>query len=265
MEVDEAFSKISVIIPCFNSQNTVNRALNSVCSQITKPYELIVIDDASTDNTLDLLNNFAQKKHDFKVTVIRNSLNIGPGLSRNLGWDISSGEWVAFLDADDSWLENKIEMQIEYTRKLKSVDVLSFKSTRYGSKADKTILDTGKIRKLKFNNLIFRNQVITRTTSARKSLSYRFPRGLSEDFSLWLECLSGGLNVYKVDKVVAFTYRRDYSKGGLSSQLFQHELFEIKRLGDYTTKSPVLVTFAILFSVSKFIRRVLISLSRNFY
>ena len=138
MEVDEAFNKISVIIPCFNSQNSVNRALNSVCSQTAKPYELIIIDDASTDNTLNLLNDFAQKKHDFKVTVIRNSLNIGPGLSRNLGWNISSGEWVAFLDADDSWLENKIEMQIEYTRKLKSVDVLSFKSTPYGSKADKT-------------------------------------------------------------------------------------------------------------------------------
>jgi teichuronic acid biosynthesis glycosyltransferase TuaG len=264
MEIDSNYSKISVIIPCFNSQNSINRCLNSVCMQTKKPYELIVIDDASTDKTLEFLNKFAQKEHDFKVTILKNNLNLGPGISRNLGWDTANGNWVSFLDADDSWLENKISTQIEYSRKLDSVDILSFKSIHYMNQDHKAMLGSEKIKKLGFKKALFRNQVVTRTTSARKSISNRFPSGLSEDYGLWLECLSVGLNVYKVDKVVALTYRREYSKGGLSSKLLKHELFEMKRLGTYMTKSPILVTSAILFSVGKFVRRILISISRNF-
>ena len=263
MKIEDDFTNISVIIPCHNSGETVLRALSSVCGQSNKPKELIIIDDASSDNTSGLLKDFSNQEHDFPVILIKNNLNLGAGLSRNKGWDIASGDWVSFLDSDDAWLENKLEIQIEFLRNIPGVDVISFKSGLF-SKNDKIGTNSsGDFHKLKFQRMLFRNEVVTRTAAVRRSLSNRFPIGLSEDYGLWLELLAEGFNLFKVDMVVASTFRPEFSKGGVSSQLLKHEFFEIKRLFAYITKSPFYVSLAISFSVVKFMRRICISSLRN--
>jgi len=259
VKFENDFTKISVVIPCYNSEATIQRALSSVCAQTIKPQELILIDDSSSDNTLELLKLFSKQDHDFHVTVIENDLNLGAGLSRNKGWDNAKGVWISFLDSDDAWLENKLEIQIEYSKKIKSLDVISFKSTLFSEENKIYRYSVANFGKLQFQKVLFRNQIVTRTVAIRRSISNRFPSGLSEDYGLWLELLAEGFQMYKVDKVTALTFRPEYSKGGVSSQLVTHEFFEIKRLGAYLRKSPILVSLAILFSVVKFIRRVCIS------
>jgi glycosyltransferase involved in cell wall biosynthesis len=265
MKIDNNSTSISAIIPCHNSGETVLRALSSVCRQTIKPKELIIVDDASSDNTSQLLKHFSNQEHDFPIILINNEVNLGAGLSRNKGWDKASGEWVSFLDSDDAWLEKKLEMQIDFVRNLPEADVISFNSCLF-SKYDNFGQNTlGDFHKLKFRRMLFRNQVVTRTVAVRRSLSNRFPIGLSEDYGLWLELLSEGFNIFKVDKVVALTFRPEFSKGGVSSQLFKHEFFEIKRLCAHITKSPIYVSLAIPFSVIKFIRRICISTPRNIH
>jgi glycosyltransferase involved in cell wall biosynthesis len=263
MEFKNDFTKISVVIPCHNSAATIQRALNSVCTQTIKPQELILIDDASTDNTLELIKVFTSQEHDFPVILIKNDLNLGAGLSRNKGWDVATGGWVSFLDSDDTWLENKLEIQIEFSKKIKLLDVISFKSTLFPMQTEIFNYSVENVEKLQFQKMLFRNQIVTRTVAVRRSISNRFPSGLSEDYGLWLELLDVGLNIIKVDKVAAITYRPEYSRGGVSSQLIKHEFFEIKRLRTYLRKSPILVTLAILFSVIKFMRRLCITSFRN--
>jgi len=265
MEIDINSTNISVIIPCHNAEETVLRALSSVCKQTIKPKELIIVDDASSDNTFGLLKDFSNQEHDFLVILIKNDLNLGAGLSRNKGWDIASGDWVSFLDSDDAWLENKLEKQIEFVQNIVGADVISFKSVLFSINDNFGQTSSGDFHKLKFRRMLFRNQVVTRTVAVRRSLSNRFPIGLSEDYGLWLELLAEGLNIFKVDNVVALTFRPEFSKGGVSSQLFKHEFFEIKRLFGHITKSPFYVSLAIPFSVVKFMRRICISTLRNMH
>ena len=95
--------KISVIVPIYNVAIYLPQALDSLCAQTMSELEFICINDASTDKSLNILEEYAQKDKRFKI--INNEKNVGPGESRNNGLKIAKGEYIMFLDPDD-WLEN---------------------------------------------------------------------------------------------------------------------------------------------------------------
>jgi hypothetical protein len=101
--------KISVVIPAFNSEKTILRAIDSVRCQSTPVEEIIVVDDNSTDRTVEIVGSVADKG----VRIIRFDENRGPGAARNAGIEAASGDWIAFLDADDEWLSSKLRLQAE--------------------------------------------------------------------------------------------------------------------------------------------------------
>ncbi|KKP77930.1 MAG: Glycosyl transferase family 2 [candidate division WS6 bacterium GW2011_GWF1_35_23] len=100
--------RISVIIPAYNRAHTLDRAVQSVINQTYTNWELIIVDDASTDDT----ENLVKKYIDEKIKYYRNSVNKQKSYSRNRGVKVSVGEYVAFLDSDDEWLPEKLERQI---------------------------------------------------------------------------------------------------------------------------------------------------------
>jgi len=99
---------ISIIIPVFNAAQYIHATLQSVFVQTYKHYEIIAIDDGSTDGSIDILKNYVGK---IKLISQRNG---GPAKARNRGAAEATGEWLAFLDADDIWLPEKIEKQINW-------------------------------------------------------------------------------------------------------------------------------------------------------
>ena len=103
-------TSVSVIIPAYNSASTIIRALQSVAAQTLAPLEIIVVDDASTDTTHDLVTTFASSSS-IPVRVVTQTINSGPSAARNAGWDRAIGDYIAFLDADDQWHPRKIELQ----------------------------------------------------------------------------------------------------------------------------------------------------------
>jgi len=98
--------KISVIIPTHNRETTIERALQSVLNQTFQAHEIIVVDDASTDETSEILS-----RYDSQIKIIRNERNRGVSYSRNAGIQIADGDWMAFLDSDDEWAPGKLEQQ----------------------------------------------------------------------------------------------------------------------------------------------------------
>ena len=126
-------SEVSVIIPCYNAERLIERALNSVISQTTPPREIILIDDASTDDTLNELERLKDLHEEFSISIIQNEKNLGPGLSRNKGWSIAKGTWIAFLDADDAWDPDKIEHQLNLTEDNKDVSIFCHDSILLGN------------------------------------------------------------------------------------------------------------------------------------
>jgi glycosyltransferase involved in cell wall biosynthesis len=100
--------KVSVIIPSYNRADVLSRALKSVFAQTYRDFEIIVVDDCSKDNILEVVTNF----NDSRIRYIKHEQNQGGGASRNTGIKEAKGEFVAFLDSDDEWLPTKLEKQL---------------------------------------------------------------------------------------------------------------------------------------------------------
>ncbi len=103
--------KISAIIPCYNNAEFISNAIRSILKQTVPVDEIIVIDDGSEDNIEHVLKPFTNQ-----ISYYRQE-NSGPSTARNLGIKEASHEWIAFLDADDQWVENKIEQQLHVLSK----------------------------------------------------------------------------------------------------------------------------------------------------
>lgn len=92
--------KVSVIIPTFNSSNTIQRLIHSLLNQDFKDFEIVFIDDASSDNTIDTIKKTLENT-DLKYQILKNKINKGPGYSRNKGIEASKGRYIIFIDSDD--------------------------------------------------------------------------------------------------------------------------------------------------------------------
>ena len=101
--------RVSVIIPTFNRAQKVVRAIESVLNQSIKDFEIIVVDDGSTDNT-----NQALARYMSAIKYIRQPVNRGVSSARNIGIKSSTAPWIAFLDSDDYWLNDKLYVQMEF-------------------------------------------------------------------------------------------------------------------------------------------------------
>ena len=103
---------VSVITPAFNSGRFVTETINSVLSQTYQNWELIIVDDGSTDETVRIVKSFQEK--DNRIKLFENESNKGSAFSRNLALRNAKGKWIAFLDSDDLWMSDKLEKQIKY-------------------------------------------------------------------------------------------------------------------------------------------------------
>lgn len=102
---------INIIIPTYNSGNTIERALKSVLKQTYQDYEILVCDDASNDNTCDIVDTYTC--YNPNIRLLKQSINSGAGAARNLGMRNAAGKYIAFLDSDDEWLPEKLEYQVK--------------------------------------------------------------------------------------------------------------------------------------------------------
>lgn len=101
--------EVSVIIPVYNREHVIERAVDSVLNQTFTSLELIVVDDGSTDNTLELLQDY----DDDRIRVLRQSENSGANAARNKGLHAAEGQYIAFQDSDDRWYPEKLERQVD--------------------------------------------------------------------------------------------------------------------------------------------------------
>ncbi len=104
---------VSVVIPTFNRAHLILKSINSVLQQTYKNIELIIVDDASSDNTEEVVTNLK----DERIRYVKQEKNLGPSVARNKGIELANGKFVAFLDSDDQWYPDKIEKQVNLLMK----------------------------------------------------------------------------------------------------------------------------------------------------
>ena len=113
---------VSIIMPAYNCEKFVADAIKSVIDQVYKNWELIVINDASTDCTKDVITEIAMS--DSRILYCENEKNMGVSKTRNRGINLAKGEWIAFLDSDDMWMSTKLHAQIEFLKENTSANLL---------------------------------------------------------------------------------------------------------------------------------------------
>ncbi|QEG42495.1 putative glycosyltransferase EpsJ [Roseimaritima ulvae] len=120
--------QVSVIIPCFNASRFLRETLESVLAQTVPPFEVILIDDGSTDDSVQIAESFGHR-----LKIIRQA-NQGESVARNVGLDLARGQWIAFLDADDRWVPERLERLQSIYRSAKSdASIISNAFFRFGA------------------------------------------------------------------------------------------------------------------------------------
>lgn len=105
---------VSIIMPCFNAAHDLAESIGSIQRQSHKDWELIVVDDGSTDNTPKVLNHYAAHDDRIKPLFLTRAQGGNAGKARNAGVAVAKGRYIAFLDADDCWYPNKLKAQLEF-------------------------------------------------------------------------------------------------------------------------------------------------------
>lgn len=180
---------VSIITPTYNSQDFIQQTIDSVVNQTYNNWELILIDDASTDKTVDIANK--NIKDNPKIILIKNSINQGAGITRNIGIERAKGEFIAFLDADDLWKPEKLKSQIDFMIK-NNVDVCFSSYDLINEKGSKLFKRVVALKELTYNKLLRSNYIgnLTgiyncRTLGKIKSNKLR----KRQDWILWLEAI----------------------------------------------------------------------------
>lgn len=128
--------RVSVIIPCFNAEQFIGDAIESVLKQSWHNFELLIVDDASKDGTCDVVRKYVEK--DTRIKLISLDTNGGAAAARNVAIDKAKGRYLAFLDSDDLWMPNKLKVQIEEMEKTDA----AFSCTGYIVKSKKELKRT---------------------------------------------------------------------------------------------------------------------------
>ncbi|MEO8231506.1 MAG: glycosyltransferase family A protein [Ignavibacteriota bacterium] len=122
---------VSIIIPCYNCEEFIEETLKSVLNQSYQNFEVIIVDDCSTDNTLKLVQQYSDSDQRIKVYTIEHAGR--PSVPRNFGVSKSSGEFIAFLDSDDLWTKEKLKYQVNYLKDNSGISFIYSMSFTFGN------------------------------------------------------------------------------------------------------------------------------------
>lgn len=144
---------ISVVMPCYNAECYIEESIKSILNQTFKDFELIIVDDGSTDRSLEIIKKYARK--DKRIRVIRNKKNMGIAISRNIGTKAAKGKYIAVHDSDDISLPFRLKEQFDYLEKNPEAGVVGGYLQIFESESEKVI----GIRKYPENDENLRNKI----------------------------------------------------------------------------------------------------------
>lgn len=242
---------ISIIMPAYNCEKYISEAVVTVIRQTYVNWELIVIDDGSSDNTTNILKKI--ENNDDRIQIYLNEENQGVSYTRNKGVSLAKGEWIAFLDSDDLWTAEKLQKQIELVEK-EEADFL-FTGSSFIDEAGNYFKGTFEVpqyvsyKSLKTHNVISCSSVLLKKKLLKDIKMER--DDMHEDYAVWLRILRKGiiahgvnepLLIYRISpnsksgnklKTVKMTYKVfrfiGYSQVNSTYYMFRHLLGSVKK------------------------------------
>lgn len=257
---------VTVITPLFNAEKYISETIESVVKQSYKNWEMIIVDDCSTDKSRDLVKTFQQK--DSRIRLIESDDNFGgPARPRNIGLQQAKGEYVAFLDADDVWLPEKLAKQVSFMKANPSVDichtlanVIDEHSVEQGFFDNQTMY-----RKLKFfiadkNRLFYTNNININSTLMKIDHELMFEEDKNlvalEDWKYWIDNQQKGKNIHLL-KEVLLNYR--IHQGSISNRGsdkgYRKAIYLLSKMLIHTESSKKHYLMSIILHITKLKKR----------
>lgn len=199
----EKIPLVSVLMPAYNAEKFIEKAIRSVISQTVSDWELLVVDDHSQDKTAQIAAALALE--DRRIRLYQNERNLGPACTRNRGLDLCRGQFVALLDCDDVWYPHKLETQLALARN-KKADIVYCAYAIVNEDGEKACRDFIVPEHTDLESTLVKSVISCSTALLGRSVieNYRFPVGYyHEDLALWLRLLEDGMKAVGTSQVLA--------------------------------------------------------------
>jgi teichuronic acid biosynthesis glycosyltransferase TuaG len=250
-----AHIRFSVVIPVYNGVKTIERTLDSVLNQTYGAHEIIVVDDASTDDTCALI----ERRYVGKVNLIKATINAGSSVARNAGMDAASGDYIAFLDADDIWHKDKLLIMNELLTATADVYLL-YHAYTLENVADIVLPRPDTAAAMPFYSLLPGNTISTSCAVVRNDKLFRFEPGMrhTEDYDLWLR-IAYSQKVFFADLPLTQLLRGITTAGGISADKWKMRKGELRAYGRLVKLNPFfvfLIPFLWVYSLLKHVYKI---------
>ncbi len=213
---------VSVVVPCYRCGDTIGDAVASIATQTRRPAEVLLVDDASGDDTLDALQRVADAYPAGWVKVIASSPNGGPSRARNLGWQQAVQPYIAFLDADDTWAPDKVAWQMAELERDPRIALIAHRM-KVAPRGAAPVPARRAVRAsvIGRRRLLLNNPFPTASVILRRDLPFRFNERFRrvEDFLLWAQIGFSGYRCVKLNQVLAYWHKPTFGAAGLSGDL----------------------------------------------
>lgn len=220
---------ISIVTATYNSKDDIIQTYESIKNQTTSDWEWLVTDDCSLDETYAKLNEISS--YDKRVKIFKNAMNSGAAVARNNSIMHATGDFIAFLDSDDIWVSNKLELQLKFMGSEIDFSFTSYELIdQYGRPSNK-IVDNHKKISFNYEDMLRKKATLGCSTvilrrCAFDELSMPLIR-TGQDYATWLKLLKTGKNAYKLNKVLThYRIRPDsISRNKIKKAMRQWEIY----------------------------------------
>lgn len=241
-------SLVSIITPSFNSENFIADTIQSVQNQTYQNWEMIIVDDCSTDKTISIIEQFVI--NDSRIRFFQLEKNSGAGVARETALSKATGDYISFLDADDLWKPLKLEKQLQFLKDNKSPFTFSFYDCidEVGNSLNKRVEAP---RNLSYRQLFFCNYVgnltgiYDRHYFGKIAISSTRKR---QDWMVWLTILKKIKKAKPVPESLAFYRIRDNSLSASKVDLLKHNFAVYRTFHDFNYISSLFIMVGFLFT-----------------
>lgn len=236
---------ISVIIPVYNCEKHIGKAIDSILGQTYGNFEIVLVDDCSKDDSAEIIKKYSAAHNN--VIYHKQETNQGAAVARNTALELAKGRYVAFLDSDDVWLPEKTEKQMRLMEDKEAK--ISYTAIEMIDEEDKLIKSKRKVKEKVTYKILLRNTVLATSTVIvdRKFFGdFRMPlRRGGQDYATWLQLLRGGVTAYGINEALV---RYRVCENSLSSNKFK----SVKQVWQIQTVDEKINKFSAFFNVIGF-------------
>lgn len=255
-------TSVACVLPAFNAGSTIERAIRSVQAQTVRVSEIWVVDDASSDDTVEVVQGLADDDQRIKLVVL--PTNCGPARARNIALEAVESNFVAFLDADDAWHSQKVEVQLAIFNDDPEIVIVGSLAEVVLGPANEVRMECGieelrsQIKRISRTRVLLANPWSTPTVMIRWPCERRFNESQrrSEDYLYWAGLICGGASGVRVNLPLTRLYKPRFGSGGLSADLPAMWRGQLSSLNELRREGSIVASELYILRVWSWIRHI---------